>query len=75
VFATNINSSGYGATMTIRDDPKLYNTPNEKNILSPANDLYTKLATECVSQRICVDIFYAINSVRSIDLASIAVLP
>jgi hypothetical protein len=43
VFASNLCSIGYGP-VKIRDDPKLYNTPNEKNILSPENDFYTKLA-------------------------------
>jgi protein transport protein SEC24 len=74
VFASNIHSIGLGA-LTTRDDPKLYNTDKEKTLLTPANEHYTKLAQECVQQRIAIDIYYALNSYKSIDLASIAVLP
>lgn len=55
-----------------REDPKLYNTDKEKVLLSPVNDTYTKMAEECIQQRICVDLIYAINSPKSIDLTSIA---
>jgi Sec23/Sec24 trunk domain len=52
---------------TCRDDPKLYNTDKERQILSPASDLYVKLAEDCVSHRICVDLFFTLNSANSID--------
>lgn len=74
VFATNIHSIGLGSLAT-RDDPKLYNTDKEKTLLGPANEHYTKLGQECVQQRIAIDLYYALNSYKSIDLASIAVLP
>ena len=44
----------------MRDDPKLYNTPNEKNILHPENESYNKLADECIKKRVCVDLFFAV---------------
>lgn len=69
-----MSSLGYGAVKS-RDDAKLYNTPNEKNLLAPENDLYTKLAEECIKSRICVDLFLTLPVNRSIDLASIAPLP
>lgn len=34
VFSSNICSNGYGA-LKQREDPKLYNTPNEAKLLSP----------------------------------------
>lgn len=58
--------------MTFRDDAKLYNSDKEKTLLSPANDHYVKMAQECIKQRICVDLFYAMNQYKSIDLTSIA---
>lgn len=60
VFATNLCSIGYGA-VKIRDDPKLYNTNNEKNLVAPENDFYSKLAYECVKQRVCIDLFFCTN--------------
>jgi protein transport protein SEC24 len=59
VFASNINGIGAGS-LILRDDSKLYNTDKEKNIVSPANDHYIKMAIECVQQRITVDLFYAL---------------
>ena len=41
-------------------------------LLSPVNDFYVKMAEECVDQRICVDLIYAINNAKSIDLTSMA---
>ena len=74
VFASSINSIGVGSLVT-RDDTKLYNTDKEKTILQPVNDHYQKLANECVAERITVDLFFAMNSYKSIDLTTIAVLP
>lgn len=71
VFASNINSVGFG-NLLYRDDPKAYNTDKEKVLLSPVNETFVKLAHECVRERICVDLIYAINSLKSIDLTSIA---
>lgn len=71
VFSSNICSSGVGSLLW-REDTKLYNTDKEKVLLSPVNDFYVKLAEECIEQRICVDLIYAINSAKSIDLTSIA---
>jgi protein transport protein SEC24 len=73
-FSSNLSSFGFGA-LKVRDEIKLYNTPNEKNILSPENDSYTKLAEECVKNRITVDLFITLPHKRCIDLASIAPLP
>ena len=47
VFSSNINTIGVGA-LTVRDDPKVYNTEKEKVVLTPHNDHYIKLANECV---------------------------
>ena len=58
-----------------RDDPKQYNTDKEKNILTPAVDHYMKLATDCVQQRVTIDLFYAMHQYKPVDLTSIAVLP
>lgn len=55
-----------------RDDPKVYNTPNEHKILTQENDTYTKLAEECIKNRICVDLFITIPDTKSIDLTTIA---
>ena len=74
VFASNISTIGIGALVS-RDDVKVYNTDKEKALLAPANEHYIKLAIECVSQRITVDLFYAMNTYKSIDLTTIAVLP
>lgn len=48
MFSSFINTLGF-ASVGVRDDPKLYNTDKEKTILSPANDVYVKLAQECVT--------------------------
>jgi protein transport protein SEC24 len=74
VFSSNINSIGWGSLIP-RDDAKLYNTDKEKNIITPANDALIKLATECVAQRVTIDLFYAMHSYKSVDLTSMAVLP
>lgn len=58
-FGSNLSSIGFGA-VKMRDDPKLYNTPNEKNILHPENESYNKLADECIKKRVCVDLFFAV---------------
>jgi len=58
----------------MRDDPKLYNTPNEKNILHPENESYNKLADECIKKRVCVDLFFAVQQNRQIDISSICPL-
>jgi len=47
VFSSSINSIGAGA-LTMRDDPKLYNTDKEKTIMVPATEHFTKLGQECV---------------------------
>ena len=47
VFSSNIASIGMGALVS-RDDPKLYNTDKEKNMVTPSNDHYIKIANECV---------------------------
>jgi protein transport protein SEC24 len=70
-FASNICTSGSGA-LSFRDDAKLYNTDKEKVLLSPVNDHYVKMAKECVQSRICVDLFYAANQYKSMDITSIA---
>jgi protein transport protein SEC24 len=74
VFASSNNSIGAGQLIS-RDDPKLYNTDNEKLLFSPGNEHYTKLANECIQSRIVIDLFFGFNSVKSVDLASMAVLP
>lgn len=43
VFSSNLSTVGFGP-VHVRDDPKLYNTPNEKNLLHPDKDTYVKLA-------------------------------
>ena len=47
MFASNISSTGFGSLL-YREDPKLYNTDKEKVLLSPVNDVYVKMAEECV---------------------------
>jgi hypothetical protein len=47
VFASHINGIGAGQ-LVARDDPKLYNTDKERNIVTPANDHFIKMANECV---------------------------
>ena len=41
-------------------------------MLLPVNDVYVKMAEECVQHRICVDLFFCLNTVKSIDLTTIA---
>jgi len=48
VFASNINSAGFGQLL-YRDDPKLYNSDKEKVLLSPVNDIFVKLSKECIT--------------------------
>jgi hypothetical protein len=60
VFASSICQTGYGACKS-RDDPKLYNTPQENKILSPETNFYTNLAQDCIKSRICVDLVYALG--------------
>lgn len=60
VFASSLNSIGAGALVS-HDDSKLYNTDKEKTLLCPKNEYYQKLAQECIQQRVCVDLFYAMN--------------
>lgn len=59
MFASHINGIGAGQ-LVARDDPKLYNTDKERNIVTPANDHFIKMANECVQQRITIDLFYAL---------------
>jgi protein transport protein SEC24 len=74
VFTSNMCTIGFGATAN-RDDPKLYNSDKERSILSPANDLYVQMAKECISHRICVDLFYCLNiQASSVDLTTVAPL-
>jgi hypothetical protein len=40
----------------------------------PENDTYTKLASECVKARVCVDLFFTIPLAKSVDLASLVPL-
>jgi len=47
VFASHINGIGAGQ-LVARDDPKLYNTDKERNMVTPANDHFIKMANECV---------------------------
>lgn len=59
--------------MKSRDDVKLYNTTNEHKLLAPETSHYQNLAIECVKNRVCVDIFYALNTLfKSIDVASVS---
>ena len=69
VFSSNQCAIGFGSVKS-RDDAKLYNTPNEKALVHEETDVYVKLAEECVKQRVCVDLFFATNYPRSIDLAT-----
>lgn len=59
VFASTINTLGSGSVQA-RDDSKLYNSDKEKTLLQPANDHFTKLAAECIKDRVTVDIYYAV---------------
>jgi protein transport protein SEC24 len=73
LFSSGMYSGGLGA-LICRDDPELYNYDGEKGLISPGNNIFVKMAQECVQSRICVDIFYAANSAKSIDLGSISPL-
>lgn len=64
-------SAGFGA-LSYREDTKLYNTDKEKVLLSPVNDTFVKMAQDCVAHSICVDLFFCLNTVKSIDLTSMA---
>lgn len=57
----------------MRDDMKLYKD-KEPELLSPANKHYVTMAKECIQSRICVDLFYASNSYKSLDITTIAPL-
>jgi len=56
----------------MRDESKVYNTNAEPRILSPENDHYQAMATDCVKQHIAVDLFVTYNALRSVDIASLA---
>ena len=59
MFSSNLSTVGFGPVV-VRDDAKLYNSPNEKNLLTPEKDTYVKLAEECIKGRVCVDLFFTI---------------
>jgi protein transport protein SEC24 len=74
-FTSNINTLGAGG-VNARDDSKLYNTDKEKNLLQPPNEVYYKLAQECIRDRVTVDLYYAVVSPqKSVDLATTSILP
>ena len=73
VFSSNLSTVGFGP-VHVRDDAKLYNTPNEKNLLQPEKDTYVKLAEECIKSRVCVDLFFTIPLQRQVDITTLAPL-
>ncbi|XP_060530213.1 protein transport protein Sec24B [Cylas formicarius] len=68
VFQASLPNVGPGA-LTSRENPNDRHTA-EATLLNPANDFYKRLALECSSQQIAVDLFI-VNS-QYVDLATIS---
>ncbi|KAL1509266.1 hypothetical protein ABEB36_004029 [Hypothenemus hampei] len=68
VFQVSLPNFGPGA-VTAREDPNQRSTA-ETVLLNPTNDFYKKLALECSSQQIAVDLFI-LNS-QYVDIATIS---
>nr|NVI77939.1 Sec24AB ortholog [Cucujiformia] len=68
VFQASLPNVGVGA-LTAREDPN-QRSSSEVNNLKPANDFYKRLALDCSSQQIAVDLFL-VNS-QYIDIATIS---
>ena len=64
-------SVGFGK-LKKRDDPKLTNTENEKQMYCPQGMIYTNLAKTCLEKRIGIDLF--IFNPEFTDLATITSL-
>nr|NVI77969.1 Sec24AB ortholog [Cucujiformia] len=68
VFQASLPNIGPGA-LTAREDPNQRASPDVHN-LKPANDFYKRLALDCSSQQIAVDLFI-VNS-QYVDIATIS---
>eukprot|EP00667_Euglena_gracilis_P001269 EG_transcript_1269 len=71
-FLSSIPSLGVGRLMN-RDDRKLYNTPQEKDLLQPAGEWYKEIAVKCSADQVSIDLYLV--GVSYIDVATLNQLP
>jgi protein transport protein SEC24 len=71
VFQTALPNFGPGA-LRHREDSKLYGTDKEKQLYTPQEDFYTKLAESCVDAALSIDLFLFPNAY--IDVATLGCL-
>ncbi|CAF0886553.1 unnamed protein product [Rotaria sordida] len=69
IFSTTLPIAVAPGKLSNRDDKKLLGTDKEKILLSPVDNLYTKLGEECVQNGCAIDLFVFPNNY--IDLATI----
>jgi len=72
IFQSNIPNCGKNA-LKKREDPSLYNTSKESQLLQPADSWYKEIALDCSRKQICVNTF--IFSGQYTDVATLSVLP
>ncbi|CAF0727210.1 unnamed protein product [Adineta ricciae] len=69
VFSTTLPIAVAPGKLSNRDDKKLLGTEKESTLLSPVNNIYTKLGEECAQNGCAVDLFVFPNAYY--DLATI----
>jgi protein transport protein SEC24 len=67
IFTPNTCINGYGSCKP-KEESKLFNTKDEKNLYMPQHNLFTKLAETCLEKRIVLDQFIMANN--QYDLAT-----
>ncbi|KAI9314549.1 hypothetical protein BX666DRAFT_2052907 [Dichotomocladium elegans] len=73
VLQTTLPTAGIGMLKN-RDNPKLYGTDKERQLLSPQDAMYTTIGKECVDLGICVDLWcFPLNTY--IDVCTLGVIP
>ena len=74
LFTTGMCTIGFGA-QKVREDPKVYNTNQENNMMKPGVDVLESLAHKCLKSRICVDIYITHAGNQALDLPSLEIIP
>jgi protein transport protein SEC24 len=71
VFTCNSCTTGFGGCRP-KEEAKLFNTKDEKNLYMPQHQQFNKLAETCLEKRIAVDQFVVANT--QFDLATFGVI-
>jgi len=68
-FQSSMPTRGPGK-LKARDDPKLYNTDEEKNLLVPGDPFYRRLAASLLESQVSVYLFVCNANLLPVDIAS-----